>query len=191
MGCFYQCILTKLSKCTVSFQVQLTIGHNCFYKTFCPDKLCASFVFLLHYSICSPQTISPFFQFTSLLKLNLLPNCTVAAHKYSSLYLPLLNTRWLGHGCICTQWETWVHVVSHHINGIQRLHLRAGGCWRRFAPSWRGSSPPRVPSTQPSRGVSHSAATELRRIRAAGVRWAWRGSSHPETTDYFTGTKLC
>lgn len=26
---------------------------------------------------------------------------------------------------------------------------------------------------------------------AAGVRWAWRGSCHPETSDYFAGTKLC
>lgn len=26
---------------------------------------------------------------------------------------------------------------------------------------------------------------------AAGVRWAWRGSCHPETSDYFVGTKLC
>lgn len=102
--------------------------------------------------------------------LHLYPVGDVSARGHSSLMVELSRT-------LC--------------NTIQRLHLRCGCCWRRFAPRWRGSSLPRVPSTHPSRGVSHSAVTELRRIGAAGVRWAWRGSSHPETTDYFTGTKLC
>lgn len=68
-------------------------------------------------------------------------------------------------------------------------------CQRHFATSQWGSgtcsSPPCVPSTPQSQGVSHSAEAELRGMEAAGARWAWRGSSHPETSDYFAKTKLC
>lgn len=51
MGCFYQCILTKLSKWIISFQVQLILSHQLSLKTISPNKQCASFELPLHYSI--------------------------------------------------------------------------------------------------------------------------------------------
>lgn len=153
----------------------------------------------LQKSVCSPQNISLFFHFT-FRKRNLFLKFTVMAHSYSLIQLPLMKTCWLGHSCIFTQWETSAHAVIPSpmggltmklCNRINVISSRSECFWRHFDSSRWGSSLPCVSSTRLSQGVSHSAVTELRGFRAAGSRWAWRGSSHPEMTDCFTGTKLC
>lgn len=120
--------------------------------------------------------------------------------------IPLFNSSWWRHAdsviaaFFFSQWETSAHAVIPSLMGgltmtlcnrINVISSRSECFWRHFDSSRWGSSLPCVSSTRLSQGVSHSAVTELRGFRAAGSRWAWRGCSHPEMTDCFTGTKLC
>lgn len=120
-----------------------------------------------------------------------------------------LNTCWRGQSFQWSlsrlQWAPRGH--SHRVLGIEgdqmmlcsgfillcvrSYHLPKALCCSPMGVFNLPRSLSRVVSTPHSRGVSYSAEAELRGMEAARARWAWRGSPHPETSDYFTGTKLC
>lgn len=97
--------------------------------------------------------------------------------------IPLLNSHWwrcwLSHSCIFTQRETSAHAVIPSLMGglatmlCNRIKLIISWSeyfWGTLNLADGGFFLSRVPSSRLSQGVSHSAITELRGFRAAGLR---------------------